>query len=90
MLQGTAKHITEDYCDTFFELFDDLGIGYGHAPVPLEAVEGIALALVETFGYRVVLQAAIVEPIEGEPNASRAVRYREIFSADPTVFAVLE
>jgi hypothetical protein len=82
MLGETSEHIIEDYLDIFFEIFDDLKIGPYHPPVPLEVLRGIAIAFADASGYRVVLQADIIEPIEGEPDAYRTIGHRDVYAAD--------
>lgn len=44
ILEETRDHIIEDYLDMFFEIFDDLKIGYDYPPVPVEVLKGIAIA----------------------------------------------
>ncbi len=51
----TGDHITEDYMCIFSEIFDDMNIGPDHPSTPLEVIYGIAIALAEASGYRVVL-----------------------------------
>jgi hypothetical protein len=86
LLRETGEKLTEDYYFRFCAVFDDLGIGYFHGPVPLQVIEGLAQALADASGYRVVLQAEIVEPAEDKPNTYRSVGRREVASSDPTVF----
>jgi hypothetical protein len=86
MSKETAEKLTEDFREAISAALWDLGVGYPQDPVSLQAVEGAAQALADASGYRVVLQAAVVEPIEGEPNMCRIVGQREVAAADPAVF----
>jgi len=53
----------------------------------LEAFTGIAQALADAPGYRIVLQVDLVEPVVGEPGTERIVGYHEVASAEPTSFS---
>ena len=85
MLEETGEHITEDYLDIFFEIFEDLKVGPYHPSVPLEVIKGIAIAFADATGYRVVLQAPILEPVEGKPDEYRTIGYKEVAVADPII-----
>jgi len=80
ILRDTGEHITENYLDMFFEIFDDLKIGPDHPPVSVEVLNGIAAALAQASGYRVILQADIKE---GKPNTDRTIGYKDIIVAEP-------
>jgi hypothetical protein len=83
MLQETGEHIIEDYLDIFFEIFDDLKIGPYYPPLPLEVLQGIAEAFADASGYRVILQADVMEPVEGEPDIYRTIGHEDIVVAEP-------
>src|SRR5260370_141531 len=55
-------------------------------PVPLQVWEGIAQAIANASGYRLTIQAAMLEPVSGDPNQDRIVGYCEVARADPTLF----
>jgi len=80
MLEDTGEHITENYLDMFFEIFDDLKIGPDYPPVSVEVLRGIAIAFAQASGYRVILQA---DTLEGGPNTQRDIRRKDIVVAEP-------
>lgn len=86
MLAETGEHLTEDYLDVFFEIFDDLKIGHLHPPTPLEIIKGIGQAFANASGYRIVLQTELVRPVEGNPDTFRTVGYRDVAVAEPSLF----
>jgi hypothetical protein len=51
MLQETDEHITADYLEIFFEIFEDVKIGPDYPPVPLEILRGIAESFANASGY---------------------------------------
>jgi len=53
---------------------------------PLEVCEGIAQASADVSGYRVVLQAALHGPTEGNSDILQTIGHEEVASADPTFF----
>jgi hypothetical protein len=83
MLDETGEHIIEDYLDTFLEVFDDLKIGPSYPPVPVEVLDGIAIAFANASGYRVVLEADIKQPVKGKRNVYRTVGHRTVVVAEP-------
>jgi hypothetical protein len=52
--------------------------------VPLEAWLGIAQAMADATGFRVILQGAIMEKIS--QNEFRVIGHKEVAKADPTLF----
>lgn len=85
--EGAAEELTER-SHTEFNTFlsEQLGFSEEDAPIPLEVCMGIAQGLADASGFRVVIQAAILEPIEGEPNRLQEVGHREVGAADPSLF----
>ena len=66
---------------------NDLEVGYGQDhPTPLEIFSGIAQALADVSGYRIVLQVELLEPIAHDPATSRVVGNQEVASFDPMLF----
>jgi len=86
LIKETGKKVAEDSYDTFFEFLANCGLSDADGPVPLEVWSGIAQAFADASGYRVGLQAEILEPIDGEPPAYRSIGKVEVASADPTIF----
>jgi hypothetical protein len=90
MINETGQSIAEQYYHAFFQFLAKLGSFSetdGPRPVPLKVWGAIAQAFADSSGYRIVLQAEIHEPIEGEPDCYRTVGHREVFIADSMVFA---
>jgi hypothetical protein len=50
---------------------------------------GVAQAMADASGYRVVLQAVIVQPTADDPKIEHIVGHREIGLGDPMVFVKL-
>ena len=86
LIKETGKKVAEDSYDTFFEFLAKCGLSDADGPVPLEVWSGIAQAFADASGYRVGLEAEILEPIDGEPLAYRSIGKVEVASADPTIF----
>ena len=55
-------------------------------PVPLEVWIGLAQAIADVSGLKVSFQAATLQPVAGDQNQEKIVDYREVASADPTLF----
>jgi hypothetical protein len=91
LIEETGDKLTEDYHIRFCKLLDELGLfeeGDG-GPVPLEVWRGVARAIADASGYRVLLQAAIVQPNGDDPNVERIIGHREIGICEPMVFIKL-
>ena len=87
LIDEVAQELTER-CHLEFNAFlsEELGFSEEDDPIPLEVCIGIAQGLADASGVRVVLQAAILEPIEGEANMFREVGQREVAAANPSMF----
>ena len=80
--------LREKHYQYFTELFAILGLSKfenGDA-VPLELWVGLVQAMADVSGYRVSFQATVLEPVAGDQNQEKIVDYREVASADPTLF----
>jgi len=86
LINETGKKVTETYYLTFSKFLAECGLGEADGPVPLEIWRGIAEAFADSSGYRIVLQAEILEPIDGESLTYRRTGRLEVASADPTCF----
>ena|SRR5713101_1308872 len=88
LIEEAGDKLTEDYHRRFCELLDELGLfeDGGSGPVPFEVWKGLAHAIADASGYRVYLNAAIVEPEGDDPSVSRIIGHREIARADPMLF----
>ena len=87
LIDEVAQELTER-CHLEFNTFlsEELGFSEEDDPIPLEVCIGIAQGLADASGFRVVLQAAILEPVEGEENMFREVGHREVAAANPSLF----
>jgi hypothetical protein len=92
LVEETSDELTEDHRIKFSELFEQLNLYDGgvDGPIPVETWVGVAQAMSDASGYRVVLQAAILEPAGNDPNIDRIIGHREIVRADPTLFVRIE
>jgi hypothetical protein len=86
LIKETGEKIAEDSYETFFEFLAKCCLSGADGPVPLEVWSGIAQAFADASGYRVGLQAEILEPIDGEPSTYRSIGKVEVAGADPTIF----
>ena len=71
LIEEAGDELTEEYRIKFSELFEDLNLHDGghDGPIPLETWMGVAQAMADASGYRVVLQAVIVQPTGGAGRA---------------------
>lgn len=82
LLKQVSENLTEDYYLRLCEAVGEVEPGYA----PFEVWIGLVLVLANPSGYRVVLQAAITEPIEGELNMFRTVGWKDVANAEPVLF----
>jgi hypothetical protein len=85
VIKETGEKLFEDYYAKFCEILGELGL-FDPIGFPLELWLAFAQAFADASGYRIVLQAAVLELIDGEPGSYRSVGQREMASADPTCF----
>jgi len=89
LMQKTGEDISDQYYCEGSEILGTLGLFSefeSGCPLPLEIWTGIVQAIADASGYWITLQAAIVEPIEDNPDMIRTVRQREIVTVEPTLF----
>jgi hypothetical protein len=86
LVEETGDKIAEDYYFAFFEFLAKLSLPDTDCPIPLKLWIAIAQAFADASGYRIDLQAIVLEPINGEPTLYRTVGHREVASVEPTVF----
>ncbi len=88
LLLQTGEQLTEDYFFMACDFLDKLDFsGNLGPPIPLLAWEGILQAFADYAGYRIVLQAEILEPVPDTPNRSRLVGHKEILTVEPRIFS---
>jgi len=80
LIKEVGIELELDYHEKFAELLYNLGLLEfdNDGPVPLEVWAGIAQAVADASGCRVILQAHIIEPNGEDPNSGRIVGYREV------------
>lgn len=89
LMKKTGAEITGDYTERFGQILENLGLFSefaGSVPVPLEVWIGIAQALADASGYFVILETAILEPVNESSGTSRIVDRRETAALEPTLF----
>ena len=86
LIKETSDQIFDDHYSNFCDLLQRAELTAHDCPVPLEVWTGVLQALADASGYRIVLQAEILEPLSDDQNTLRVVGHREIASADPMVF----
>lgn len=86
LIEETGERIAEDYQFAFFEFLNQINLPDTDCPIPLKRWTAIAQAFADASGYRIDLQAAVFEPVNGEPTSYRAVGHREVASVEPTLF----
>jgi hypothetical protein len=88
LIKETGERLIEDHYPKFCDALGELGLfgSDGLAPVPLELWRALAQAFADASGYRIVLQAEILQPIECEAGSYRSAGHREVASAEPTCF----
>jgi hypothetical protein len=88
-LASAYTETSDDYNCKFNAILGDLGLQPdrdGRVSVALEVWVGIEQDLADASGYHVVLQGAILEPIEGSQNTFRTVGLRDLATAEPTLY----
>jgi hypothetical protein len=86
LIEETGERIAEDYYFAFFEFLAKINLSDNDCPIPLKLWTAIAQALADASGYRISLQAVMLEPINGEPGSYGFVGHREAASVEPTLF----
>lgn len=89
LFQHTADGVTIDYYNKCSDFLASIAL---HSElddkdsIPLEIWVGIAQALADASGYRVNLQAQVIEPDKDAPKRSKLAGLREVVVALPTRF----
>ena len=89
LMQETGDDINHEYYCKGSEILGNLGLFSefeSGCPLPLEVWTGVVQAIADASGYRIILQAAIVEPIENNPDMMRIIGQREIATVESTLF----
>jgi hypothetical protein len=88
LINAVGRTLTEDYTLRFGRLLAEHGLYelQNDEPIPFEAWIGMVQAIADASGYRITLEAALLEPIRDEPDTEHIVGYREIATVDPTLF----
>ena len=89
LVETTGHELILDYYDNFSDalerqkVFSELD---HHRDVPMEFWTAMAQVLADASGFRITLQAAILEPVQDDPDTSQIVGHREVTVAEPNVF----
>ncbi len=86
LLKETAEEVVGDYYFKFCDALSQLGISEDSGPIPLEVWAGLAQALADASGYRVILQASVLKADPENPQIYQRVAHRDVAIADPTLF----
>jgi hypothetical protein len=86
--EEVGRALTDEYYDKCVELIDDLGMFEldSDGSVPLEVWTGIAQALADATGCRVILQSHIIDADKEGPDSENVVGYREVAVGDPLLY----
>ena len=89
ILKSTADDLMLDYYMKCADLLAKLGIWSeleGQEGIPLEIWTTLAQVLADASGYRLALQATILQPSPDQINTWHTIGYREIAVVEPTHF----
>lgn len=86
LLEETAQDVVDHYYLMFSNVLDQLGVSEDSGSFPPEVWTGLAQAVADASGYRVILQAAVLKVSSEAPNISERVAHRDVTIADPTLF----
>lgn len=88
LVNEIGHKMREKHYRYFTELLTVLGLSEFESgdAVPLEVWLGLVQAATDASGYKISLQAAVLEPTREDQNQEKIVGYQEIASADPTLF----
>lgn len=82
MLKRVGEDLTDHYHFEFCEAIEQ--VEPDHAP--FEVWLGLARAFADACGYRIVMQAAIMETVEGDPKTFRMTGWKDVADAEPNLF----
>ena len=85
LIQEATAELEETYCIKVCELLEDLRLWDDgkDGSIPVEIWVGVVQAVANASGYRLILQAAIVQPMAADSNIEQIIGYREVAAADP-------
>ena len=89
ILKSTADDLTLDYYMKCADLLAELGIWSElerKEGIPLEIWTTLAQVLADASGYRLALQATILQPSPDQINISHTIGYREVAVVEPNLF----
>jgi hypothetical protein len=86
LIKQVGDDLITEYHEHFCEVFSEHELGYEHPPAPLEVFAGIAQALADASGYRVVLQEHEITPHESQPASFRIIGFRDAATREPFIF----
>lgn len=86
LIRDIGHQLQERHHICFAELLEAVGLSEFTKPIPVEIWRGVARAIADASGYRVTMDAPILEPVSGNPDQDRIIGYRAVASVDPTLF----
>ena len=88
LIEDTGAELAEEYYSRIHTFLEKLHLcdWDNYSTNPLEVWKGIAQAIADCSGLRVVLEAAILEPTTEDPTCSTVIGHRQIATADPTLW----
>ena len=86
-LSELPKQVGEDLTDEYdFKFCEAVGEVEPTECAPFEVWRGLAHALADVSGYRIVLQTAVLEPIPEERASFRTIGWKDVASVEPNLF----
>ena len=89
LLKSTADDLMDDYYLKCVDLLGELDIWSeleDNGGTPFEIWTALAQVLADASGYRLALQATILEPSTDQPNISHTIGHREVAVVEPSLF----
>src|SRR6478672_6153291 len=85
-ISAMLKQVGEDVIDQYYFDFCEAIAQVEPHRAPLETWLGLAHAFADACGYQIVLQAAILETVEGEPKTFRMNGWKDVARVEPNLF----
>ena len=83
LIKEVGDGLTDEACLKFSDLLEERFLT---ELIPLETWIGIAQALADASGYRLVFQAGRFEDVPEDVSQKRLIGYRDVGSAEPSLF----
>jgi hypothetical protein len=88
LIEDVGTQLTAEYHEKMSEILSKLRLFDldNDPPHPLEVWKGIAQAIADHSGYRVVLEAEVLERSIADPTRATVVAHRELAKLNPTIW----